>query len=573
MREDGGTRPRTDGGTRSRTDGGARRAGASAVPRDSGTVRRRFAMLGRALRGAVPRAVRVRLPAVVGAGILAVLLWRLGTGAFLVGLRRIDGPALLAAVGLGVLTTVCSAWRWCLVARGLGIRLPLGTAVADYYRALFLNAALPGGVVGDVHRAVRHGRTSGDMGRGVRAVVLERAAGQVVLMAVGVALLLAEPTPALAVAHHAVQHVLHGVVEPLTTRAWRAEPGPAPGTVALAVVCGAAVCGLFVAAVVAIRTAGRGPRGTRARKDAASRPGAGAAASRPGAGAAPGLLGARHGRLRTAAFRARTASRHPARNVRHGDADGDRVRRGLGSSPSRRPPTARTGSARTGSARTGPAQTALGPTASARTASARTALVEARRALLARGRWPGVVAASVVVLAGHLGTFLLAARVAGSTAPFAELAPLMVLALLAMALPLNVGGWGPREGVTAWTFGAAGLGAAHGLTVAVVYGVLTFAASLPGAAVLAARWLGGGRSGVPRAARTELPQVRARRTDLPQVRSARADIPRVPSPRADLPEVEFEQCVLAERRAPHRRTQRVPHHGRTGEPESGDAVA
>ncbi|MGJ3561879.1 hypothetical protein ACR6C2_41015 [Streptomyces sp. INA 01156] len=28
-----------------------------------------------------------------------------------------------------------------------------------------------------------------------------------------------------------------------------------------------------------------------------------------------------------------------------------------------------------------------------------------------------------------------------------------------MALPLNVGGWGPREGVAAWAFGAAGLGA------------------------------------------------------------------------------------------------------------------
>ena len=83
-----------------------------------------------------------------------------------------------------------SAWRWCLVARGLRIRLPLGAAVADYYRALFLNAALPGGVLGDVHRAVRHGQSTGDIGRGVRAVVLERTAGQVVLVAVGGAVLL-----------------------------------------------------------------------------------------------------------------------------------------------------------------------------------------------------------------------------------------------------------------------------------------------------------------------------------------------------------------------------------------------
>ncbi|WP_344319685.1 lysylphosphatidylglycerol synthase domain-containing protein, partial [Streptomyces yatensis] len=142
-------------------------------------------------------ALRARLGAAAGVAILGVVLWRLGTGAFVDGLRTIDGPTLLAALGLGLLTTVFSAWRWCLVARGLRIRLPLGPAVADYYRALFLNAALPGGVLGDVHRAVRHGRDAGDVGRGVRAVVLERVAGQVVLIAVGVAILLAHPSSAL----------------------------------------------------------------------------------------------------------------------------------------------------------------------------------------------------------------------------------------------------------------------------------------------------------------------------------------------------------------------------------------
>ncbi len=95
---------------------------------------------------------------------------------------------------------------------------------------------------------------------------------------------------------------------------------------------------------------------------------------------------------------------------------------------------------------------------------------------------------SVIVLAGHLGMFVVAARVAGSSATVAELLPLAVLALLAMGLPLNVGGWGPREGVTAWAFGAAGLGAGMGLSVAVVYGVLSFVAALPGAVVLVVRY-------------------------------------------------------------------------------------
>ncbi len=71
--------------------------------------------------------------------------------------------------------------------------------------------------------------------------------------------------------------------------------------------------------------------------------------------------------------------------------------------------------------------------------------------------------------------------------------PLALLVLLAAALP-NVGGWGPREGMTAWAFAAADLGASRGVATAVVYGVMVFVASLPGAAVLAAAWLRRSRS-------------------------------------------------------------------------------
>lgn len=300
------------------------------------------------------RRLRTHFGTVAGAAILGVLLWRLGTGVFLDGLRRIDVPTLLAGVGLGLLTTVFSAWRWCLVARGLRIRLPLAGAVADYYRALFLNAALPGGVLGDVHRAVRHGQSAGDIGRGVRAVVLERTAGQAVLVAVGAVVLLTQPSPVLDDARR-------------------------------------------LALVLAIVAAG--------------------------AAVTVGV-----------------------------------VRRAR--------PTASSG----------------------RFGAVRALLTEARGVLLARGSWPGVLLSSVVVLAGHLAMFLIAARVAGSAASVAELLPLALLALLAMGLPLNVGGWGPREGVMAWAFGAAGLGAGMGLSVAVIYGVLSFAAALPGLAVLFVRW-------------------------------------------------------------------------------------
>ncbi len=298
-----------------------------------------------------------------GVAILAVLLWRLGTGAFVAGLQLIDGPALALAFTIGVATTVLSAWRWCLVARGLGMTLPLRGAIADYYKALFINAALPGGVLGDVDRAVQHGREEGDVGRSVRAVVLERTAGQVVLFSVGVTVLLTVPSPVLT-------HL----------------EANARG-LAVAAASTAGVAALLVFAV---------------------------------------------GRLRSGASRWARA--------------------------------------------------------------ARTAVTEVRSGLLARRSWPGIMLASTVVLAGHLATFVVAARAAGSDASLLRLAPLMLMALLAMALPVNIGGWGPREGVTAWAFGAAGLSATQGLTIAVIYGVFAFVAALPGLVVIVTRAVSGARA-------------------------------------------------------------------------------
>ncbi|MEU4236742.1 lysylphosphatidylglycerol synthase transmembrane domain-containing protein [Actinoplanes sp. NPDC026619] len=291
-----------------------------------------------------------------GAAILAVLLWRLGTGAFLDGLRVIDAPALVAAFLIGVTTTVFSAWRWCLVARGLGLTLSIRTAIADYYKALFLNAALPGGVIGDVDRAVKHGRDEGDVARSVRAVVLERTAGQIVLIGVGVTVLVTVPSPVLTALD------AHGAVAATVAAA-----------VALAVVLVLVAC----------------------------------------------------------------------RRLRQG---GSRV-----------------------------------------ASAVRTTLGEIRTGLFSRRNWPGITLASTVVLGGHLATFVVAARSAGSQATIGKLIPLMLLALLAMSLPLNVGGWGPREAVTAWAFGAAGLSASQGLTIAVVYGVFAFVAALPGVVVVLVR--------------------------------------------------------------------------------------
>ena len=110
-----------------------------------------------------------------------------------------------------------------------------------------------------------------------------------------------------------------------------------------------------------------------------------------------------------------------------------------------------------------------------------------RDALLARGAWRSIALASTLVVAGHAATFVIAARTAGSTAPLTQMLPIALLAMIGMVLP-SAAGWGPREGVTAWAFGAAGLGVQQGVTTAVVYGVMVFVACLPGAVVLLVAW-------------------------------------------------------------------------------------
>src|SRR4029077_13780435 len=95
-----------------------------------------------------------------------------------------------------------------VVARALGVDLGLPAAAWAYYRSLFLNSVLPGGVLGDVHRAVTHGRRAGDVARGVRAVAWERLCGQVIQAVVTAVVLLTLPSPV----RPALAYVLAGIV-------------------------------------------------------------------------------------------------------------------------------------------------------------------------------------------------------------------------------------------------------------------------------------------------------------------------------------------------------------------------
>ncbi|HZY29363.1 MAG TPA: lysylphosphatidylglycerol synthase transmembrane domain-containing protein [Jiangellaceae bacterium] len=170
-----------------------------------------------------------------GAAILAVLVWRVGVGPFVGWLRLTTGWALAAAVAITSLTTLCCAWRWRLVAAGLGVDVPLRTAVGAYYRSQFLNATLPGGVLGDVHRGVRHGRAVGDLGRSLRSVAWERASGQAVqtVLTVAVLLLLARPAGSQRLAVACVVTAVVGVA--LVVVLVHLNPGRLPARIARAI--------------------------------------------------------------------------------------------------------------------------------------------------------------------------------------------------------------------------------------------------------------------------------------------------------------------------------------------------
>jgi uncharacterized membrane protein YbhN (UPF0104 family) len=296
-----------------------------------------------------------RIRVLGGALVLAVVIWRLGAGPFLDGVRSLTPTAALAALLVGVVTTVCSAWRWRVVAGRLGVGLGWRPAIAAYYGSQFLNATLPGGVLGDVHRAVRHGRTIDDVGLGARAVAWERAAGPVAHVALTLLVLLVLPGPG---------------------ASWLLGP--------LAVV---AVLVIAAGALVLIRT--------------------GAGAVSPGGAS-------RWSRL------------------------------------------------------------------------TRTLAADLRAGLLARSAWPRVLLASLVVAVGHAVTFVIAARLTGVPASPVELAPVAMVVLAAMLVPVNVGGWGPRESLAAAVFAAAGWGAATGVAAATAFGLLALIATLPGLAVLIA---------------------------------------------------------------------------------------
>ena len=124
----------------------------------------------------------ISLRALVSLGLLAALALWLDPAAIVRHVREVDPAWLAAALALGTLQFALSAERWRRTAARLEVPIGRRRALADYYVSGFANQVLPGGVIGDAGRAWRHSKSSGRPGPAVRAVILERASGQLVLL-------------------------------------------------------------------------------------------------------------------------------------------------------------------------------------------------------------------------------------------------------------------------------------------------------------------------------------------------------------------------------------------------------
>lgn len=114
--------------------------------------------------------------------VLLVVVRLVGGDAVRAGAAVLTPVPVLAALVLGALWRALTTTRWLVLARATGAPLGWSAAYAEYYRSELLNQVVPGGVVGDVDRARRHGTDVGLL-PAARAVVAERVVGQVVLVA------------------------------------------------------------------------------------------------------------------------------------------------------------------------------------------------------------------------------------------------------------------------------------------------------------------------------------------------------------------------------------------------------
>lgn len=111
---------------------------------------------------------------------LAALFWWADPANIARYLGNVDLIWVAAAFAALTASTLSMAHRWQITAGTFGVPLSYAFALREYYLAQLINTVLPGGVTGDVTRAVRV-RARADLASAAQSVMAERLLGQIAL--------------------------------------------------------------------------------------------------------------------------------------------------------------------------------------------------------------------------------------------------------------------------------------------------------------------------------------------------------------------------------------------------------
>jgi uncharacterized membrane protein YbhN (UPF0104 family) len=129
----------------------------------------------------------------LGVALLVAVVWYVDPAALARQLAAIEVRWFIAGVVASVVSNIFSAARWAAIARGLGLKAPLGAAVRMYFRGMTMNVLLPGATVsGDLLRGYQLAQQQNNpLLRSGLSVLLDRLSGLWILCACSLVSLIA----------------------------------------------------------------------------------------------------------------------------------------------------------------------------------------------------------------------------------------------------------------------------------------------------------------------------------------------------------------------------------------------
>ncbi|TVR06719.1 MAG: UPF0104 family protein [Salinarimonadaceae bacterium] len=110
-----------------------------------------------------------------------------------------------------------------------------------------------------------------------------------------------------------------------------------------------------------------------------------------------------------------------------------------------------------------------------------------RRAFLDHGAWWRQAGMSLAIVGGYVAVFAVCGAALGSPIPAMGWFTVIPMVLLAMVLPVSIGGWGVREGAAVALFPLVAVDASTALAIAILYGIVNLVGALPGLALVVRR--------------------------------------------------------------------------------------